>query len=96
MLRTLKRVFAYAKPYIGYFAMTLIFAAGGISLSLAVPVFIGEAVDVCVTRGQVNFSALKTIVLKLAAIVVVSGVFQWIMTLCTKSLYSLELFFYFS
>ena len=86
MLRTLKRVFAYAKPYIGYFAMTLIFAAGGISLSLAVPVFIGEEVDVCVTRGQVNFSVLKAIVLKLAAIVVVSGVFQWIMTLCTNKL----------
>lgn len=86
MFRTLKRVFSYAKPYIRYFVLTLIFAAGGISLSLAVPVFIGEAVDVCVSRGQVDFDALKAIVLKLAVIVVISGVFQWLMSLCTNKL----------
>ena len=86
MFRTLKRVFSYAKPYIRYFVLTLIFAAGGISLSLAVPVFIGEAVDVCVSRGQVDFDALKAIVLKLAAIVAISGVFQWLMSLCTNKL----------
>lgn len=86
MLRTLKRVFSYARPYIRYFVLTLIFAAGGISLSLAVPVFIGEAVDVCVSRGQVDFDALKTIVLKLAVIVVISGVFQWLMSLFTNKL----------
>ena len=86
MLRTLKRVFSYARPYIRYFVLTLIFAAGGISLSLSVPVFIGEAVDVCVSRGQVDFDALKTIVLKLAVIVVISGVFQWLMSLFTNKL----------
>ncbi|MBQ1464269.1 MAG: ABC transporter ATP-binding protein, partial [Ruminococcus sp.] len=86
MLRTLKRVFSYARPYIRYFVLTLIFAAGGISLSLSVPVFIGEAVDVCVSRGQVDFDALKTIVLKLAVIVIISGVFQWLMSLFTNKL----------
>ncbi len=86
MLRTLKRVFSYARPYIRYFVLTLIFAAGGISLSLSVPVFIGEAVDVCVSRGQVDFDALKTIALKLAVIVIISGVFQWLMSLFTNKL----------
>ena len=86
MLKTLKRVFSYAKPYMRYFVLTVIFAAAGISLSLAVPVFIGEAVDCCVGRGEVNFERLKKIVTALGAMVIFSGLFQWLMSLCTNKL----------
>lgn len=58
MFKTLKRVFSYARPYLAYFVMTLLFAAMGVSLSLAVPVFIGNAVDCCVGKGQVDFEKL--------------------------------------
>ena len=86
MLKTLKRVFSYAKPYMRYFVLTVIFAAAGISLSLAVPVFIGEAVDCCVGRGEVDFERLKKIVTALGAMVIFSGLFQWLMSLCTNKL----------
>ncbi len=86
MLKTLKRVFSYAKPYMRYFVLTVIFAAAGISLSLAVPVFIGEAVDCCVGRGEVDFERLKKIVTALGAMVLFSGLFQWLMSLCTNKL----------
>ncbi len=86
MLKTLKRVFYYAKPYIVYFVMTLIFAAAGISLSLAVPVFIGEAVDCCIGKDNVDFGKLMKIALLLASSVAASGLFQWIMSLCTNKL----------
>ena len=86
MLKTLKRVFSYAKPYMRYFVLTVIFAAAGISLSLAVPVFIGEAVDCCVGRGDVDFERLKKIVTALGAMVLFSGLFQWLMSLCTNKL----------
>ena len=86
MLKTLRRVFAYAKPYIGYVVLTVIFAAAGTGLSLAVPVFIGEAVDCCTGRGEVDFEKLRKIVVLLAVIVVSSGLFQWLMSLCTNKL----------
>ena len=86
MLKTLKRVFSYAKPYMRYFVLTVIFAAAGISLSLAVPVFIGEAVDCCVGKGEVDFERLKKIVTALGAMVIFSGLFQWLMSLCTNKL----------
>ena len=57
MVKTLKRVFSYARPYIAFFVLTVIFAAASISLSLAVPVFIGEAVDCCVGAGNVEPAA---------------------------------------
>ena len=86
MLKTLKRVFSYARPYIAFFVLTLVFAAAGISLSLAVPVFIGEAVDCCVGAGEVDFDKLLRIAIKLGISVVASGLFQWLMSLCTNRL----------
>lgn len=86
MRNTLKRVFSYARPYLKYFIMTVICALLGVSLSLAVPVFIGEAVDCCVGKGKVDFDKLRNIIIALAAIVVASTFFQWFMSLCTNKL----------
>lgn len=86
MYKTLKRVFSYAKPYIPYFIFTVIFAAAGVSLSLAVPIFIGKAVDCCVGSGQVDFTALGETAVTLALIVIASTVFQWLMSLATNKL----------
>ena len=86
MFKTLKRVFSYARPYLAYFVMTLLFAALGVSLSLAVPVFIGNAVDCCVGKGQVDFEKLGKIAAQLAIIVLASGFFQWLMSLFTNKM----------
>lgn len=86
MMKTLMRIFAYAKPYIVFFILTVIFAAAGVSLSLTVPVFIGKAVDCCVGKGQVDFNELGTIVVTLGIMVIFSGLFQWLMSLCTNKL----------
>lgn len=86
MFSTLKRVISYARPYIAYLISTLIFAVLGVGLSLLVPVFIGDAVDCCVDKGSVDFTDLRKIVIELAVIVIASGIFQWIMSLCTNKL----------
>jgi ATP-binding cassette subfamily B protein len=86
MLKTLKRVFSYARPYLRFFILTVIFAGLGVALSLSVPVFIGEAVDCCVGKGNVDFEKLLKIIITLAVIVISSTVFQWLMSLCTNKL----------
>lgn len=86
MLKTLKRVFSYAKPYGRFFFLTVIFAVLGVSLSLAVPIFIGKAVDYCVGKGNVDFGGLGKTGVTLAVIVVLSTFFQWLMSLCTNKL----------
>ena len=86
MFGTLKRIFSYARPYMAYFVLTLICAVIGVSLSLTVPVFIGRAVDCCIGKGLVDFSGLGKIAVELAAMVVGSGIFQWLMSLCTNKL----------
>lgn len=86
MFDTLKRVFSYAAPYRKFFVMTLVFAALGVSLSLAVPVFIGEAVDCCTGKGEVDFSRLAVIITLLACSAIASTIFQWLMSICTNKL----------
>lgn len=86
MTKTLARIFSYAKPYIMYFLLTVVFALLGVSLSLTVPVFIGKAVDVCIGAGQVDFSELAKIAVVLGIMVVASGIFQWLMSMCTNKL----------
>lgn len=86
MFKTLKRVASYARPYIIYFILTVIFAAVGVALSLSVPVLIGEAVDLCAGKKIVDFSSLKKLVIILAGVVISSAFFQWLMSLCTNKL----------
>lgn len=85
-MKTLTRIFSYAKPYIVFFVLTVIFAAAGVSLSLTVPVFIGKAVDCCVGKGNVDFKELGIIAVTLGIMVILSGLFQWLMSLCTNKL----------
>lgn len=86
MFRTLKRVFSYARPYKRFFFMMIIFAAAGVALSLSVPVFIGEAVDCCLGKDEVDFSRLRRIAAILASAVIASALFQWLMSLSTNKL----------
>lgn len=86
MIKTLSRIFSYAKPYIIYFIFTIICAAVGVSLSLTIPIFIGNAVDCCVGKGAVDFAELGKLAAILGAAVIFSGLFQWLMSLCTNKL----------
>ncbi|MBR4626418.1 MAG: ABC transporter ATP-binding protein [Ruminococcus sp.] len=86
MLKDLRRVFSYAKPYRRYFVLTVLFALAGVSLSLAIPVFIGEAVDCCTGAGSVDFIKLRRIAITIAGMVAASTLFQWLMSLCTNKL----------
>lgn len=86
MWKTLKRVMSYTKPYRHYFIFTVIFALAGVSLSLAVPIFIGKAVDYAKGAETVEFDGLIKTALFLGIIVLASTLFQWFMSLCTNKL----------
>lgn len=79
-MQTLKRLLSYIRPFKKNLVAAVISAFAGIVLSLLVPVFIGLAVDTMVTAGEVDFSRLYTIGGVLAGIVLLSALFQWIMT----------------
>lgn len=86
MIKTLKRILGYVRPYKGYLAAAVIFSFVGVLLSLFVPVFIGKGVDLIVGKGDVDFRGLARLAAILAAAVLVSAFFQWLTALATNKL----------
>lgn len=79
-MKTIKRLLQYIKPFKKNLIAAVISAFIGILFSLLVPVFIGYGVDAMVGVDNVDFKKLVQICIALAAIILVSALFQWIMT----------------
>ena len=79
-MKTIKRLLRYIKPFKKNLIAAVISAFIGILFSLLVPVFIGYGVDAMVGVDNVDFKKLIQICIALAAIILVSALFQWIMT----------------
>lgn len=79
-MKTIKRLLQYIKPFKKNLIAAVISAFIGILFSLLVPVFIGYGVDAMVGVDNVDFKRLIQICIALAAIILVSALFQWIMT----------------
>ena len=79
-MKTIKRLLRYIKPFKKNLIAAVISAFIGILFSLLVPVFIGYGVDAMVGVNNVDFKKLVQICVALAAIILISALFQWIMT----------------
>lgn len=79
-MKTIKRLLQYIKPFKKNLIAAVISAFIGILFSLLVPVFIGYGVDCMVGVDNVDFKKLVQICIALAAIILISALFQWIMT----------------
>ena len=82
----LKRILRFAKPYRKYLIFAFISAFISVIVSLLVPVLIGQAIDVIVGKGNVDFNRLESILIVIAIAIGISAVFQWIMTYCTNKI----------
>lgn len=82
----LKRILQFAKPYKKYLIFAFISAFISVIVSLLVPVLIGQAIDVIVGKGNVDFNRLVSILIIIAIAIGISAVFQWIMTYCTNKI----------
>ena len=79
-MKTIKRLLRYIKPFKKNLIAAVISAFIGILFSLLVPVFIGYGVDAMVGVDNVDFKKLVQNCIALAAIILISALFQWIMT----------------
>ncbi|MCR5479644.1 MAG: ABC transporter ATP-binding protein/permease [Ruminococcus sp.] len=84
--QALKMLAGYAKPYRALFVPTVLFALISVAATLYAPIIIGQAVDVIVTKGNVDFKALVPRIALLLATVAITALCQWLMTLCTNKI----------
>ena len=83
---TIKRVGKLLLPYLHYLILSLVFAVITVGFTLYAPILIGDAVDFIVGKGQVDFGKILQILVKLAAIIGVTSVAQWLMKLCNNQI----------
>ena len=83
-IRILKRILKYIKPYRFFVAASVLFAAVSAILSLFLPVLTGDAVDMIIGKGRVDWNGLTIVLFKMAAVVAVSAGAQWILGACNN------------
>ena len=54
---TVSKILSKIKPYTGYLILALISAIISVSLTLYIPVLVGQAIDNIVNKGNVNFQS---------------------------------------
>lgn len=84
--KTLGKVLRYIKRYWGYLGCSIVLAAVTVALTLYVPILIGQAVDLIVAPGQVDFDGIFIILKKMAVIILLTAVAQWIMNACNNKI----------
>ena len=81
---TLKRVLRSIRPYRGGVLLSLALALVTVALTLYVPILTGEAVDQILGPGQVDFAAIRRILLYGVAAALLTGLAQWVMNICNN------------
>ena len=81
---TLMKVFGYIKDYMPFLILSIIFAALSVVLTLYLPILIGDAIDMVVGKGDVDFGGIFSKVKVGLVIIVLTAISQWLMNVCNN------------
>ena len=80
----MKKVLSYIKRYRLVVALSLVFAAGSVALTLYVPILTGRAVDLIVAPGDVDFPGILAVLTRIGIAVLLTALMQWLMGVCNN------------
>ena len=83
---TLKKVFSYIGKYKYFLILSMFFAAVTVGLTLYAPILVGKAIDCIIGKENVDFVNMKSILIKVAIIVVSTALIQWLMNVCNNKI----------
>ena len=83
---TLKKVFSYIGKYKYFLILSMFFAAVTVGLTLYAPILVGKAIDCIIGKGNVDFVNMKSILIKVAVIIVSTALIQWLMNVCNNKI----------
>lgn len=84
--KTFLRVLDYMGKYKIFFVLSIVFATITVALTLYVPILVGQAVDHIVGKGAVEFDIVKGILLRIAIVVLLTALAQWLMNICNNKI----------
>ncbi len=81
---TMKRVLKYIRKYTPALVLSLVLAAVTVLLTLYIPILTGNAVDLIIGKGQVDMPGIFAIMKKIAIVMIITAVGQWVMNTCNN------------
>ena len=81
---TMKRIVMLIKPYRFQLIGSLIFAIISVALTLYAPILTGDAIDLMIGQGNVDFDGMIPILIKFAVAIIITALAQWLMNLCNN------------
>ncbi|MBP1560011.1 MAG: ABC transporter ATP-binding protein [Oscillospiraceae bacterium] len=77
------RILRYTKPCAALLAPAVISAVISVVLSLYTPILVGNGIDYIIGKNNVDFQGVKRYVVMILITVVLSALFNWVMSYCT-------------
>ena len=85
-LNTMKKVFKRLGKYRAYLIFSVFLAMVAVALTLYIPKLIGEAVDVIIAAGNVQFEVLMQVLVKIAVCTGIIALSQWLMNISNNKM----------
>lgn len=82
----IKRIFSYVKRYNALMIFSLLLSVVSVVGALYIPVLVGRAIDLIVDSGAVYFDNIFPILIRIAVIVAVTAICQWIMNVLNNKI----------
>ena len=77
----LKKVLKRVAAYRGWILLSLLMAAAIVALTLYIPVLTGDAVDLIIGKGRVDFQGLFRILIRIGIAIAATALLQWLMSI---------------
>lgn len=81
---TIKKVLRYMKKYIPLLVISILLATVTVAMTLYFPIITGDAVDLIVEQGVVDFDGILVLIQRALVVIAVSAIAQWFMNICNN------------
>lgn len=82
--KTIRKVLNYMKRYWLHLGASVLLAAVVVVFTLYVPILTGQAIDFVIGKGLVDFAGIFQILKKMAIVIGITAVAQWLMNICNN------------
>ena len=81
---TLTRVLYKIRPYSLFVVCSLIVAAVSVAAQLYIPILCGDAIDLMLGKGNVDFAGVGRIIVEVLVVAVAAAFAQWLLSVCNN------------
>ena len=85
-MQTLQKVLRYMKKYLFLLIFSIFFATVTVAMTLYFPILTGDALDLIIETGRVDFTGIISIIKTAIIVVAVNAIAQWIMNICNNKM----------